>query len=388
MIARRTLLGTLASLSVFAPTLLRARRASPPVVPSAPPIDPAATPETVALLANMKALSGRGVMFGHQNTLSYGYEWTGDADRSDVRDVTGDFPAVYGWDVGETFASGRIDIPDPGGIARLQGFVRAAHARGGVNTFSWHMPNPANDTDAWNTTEAVSRIIPGGDLHAKYTARLALAATFFKGLTDAQGRLIPVCFRPFHEHTGGWFWWGKGNARREDFIALWRFTVHYLRDVAGVHNLLYAYSTDVFDTEAQYFDCYPGDDCVDLLGFDDYHSIESAATRNVFVRRLGDVARWARARGKIAALTETGLEALPNPVWWTKVLLPGLAANRDTRAISYVLVWRNADHHHDRPNHFFAPYRGQASAADFVHFYDDPLTLFERDLPPLYKSVG
>ena len=357
-------------------------------LPNGAPIDRLATPETVTLLRNMKALSGKGVMFGHQNTLAYGYNWTGDVGRSDVHDVCGDYPAVYGWDVMDGFVKGKPDMPDVEGIAKLQGYVREAHARGGISTFSWHMVNPANDTDAWNTAEAVSRIIPGGDLNAKYTARLAQAATLFKSFRDDNGAPIPVWFRPFHEHTGGWFWWGKGHTTRADFITLWRFTVDYLRDVAGVHNLLYAFSTDVFDSEAQFFDFYPGDDWVDLIGFDDYHSVTTTATRAVFVNRLTMIARWARARGKIAALTETGLEALPDPTWWTNVLLPALNANADTRSISYVLVWRNADHNRDRKDHFYTPYAGQASASDFVEFYRHPLTVFERDLPPMFRKLS
>lgn len=326
-------------------------------------------------------------MFGHQNTLAYGYSWHDEPDRSDVNDVVGDFPAVYGWDVMDIFARAGPGQRDAAGEAKLRGYVTQAHARGGVNTFSWHMPNPANDTDAWNITPAVSRIIPGGDLHDKYTARLDVAAAFFLSLKDTSGRPIPVWFRPFHEHTGAWFWWGKPNASAADYITLWRFTVSYLRDVKGVHNLLYAYSTDVFDSPAQYFEYYPGDEWVDMLGFDDYHSIESAQTRGTFVYRMQSVVKWAEERGKIAALTETGREALPEADWWTKVLLKGLTSN-GVQGLSYVLVWRNAEAaNNDRKEHFYAPYRGQKSAEDFKRFYASPVTLFERDLPPLYSAT-
>ena len=36
--------------------------------------------------------------------------------------------------------------------------------------------------------------------------------------------------------------------------------------------------------------------------------------------------------------------------------------------------------------HFFAPYRGQASAGDFVKLKDYSLFLFEDDLPDLYRT--
>ena len=66
-------------------------------------------------------------------------------------------------------------------------------------------------------------------------------------------------------------------------------------------------------------------------------------------------------------------------------VLLALSANSATRTIAYVLVWRNAVHNREHRDHFYAPYTGQASAADFVNFYKDPLTLFEGDVPPLYR---
>jgi mannan endo-1,4-beta-mannosidase len=44
-----------------------------------------------------------------------------------------------------------------------------------------------------------------------------------------------------------------------------------LKDTKGLHHLLYAYSTDRFESEAHYLERYPGDDVVDLIGFDYYH---------------------------------------------------------------------------------------------------------------------
>ena len=46
-------------------------------------------------------------------------------------------------------------------------------------------------------------------------------------------------------------------------------------------------------------------------------------------------------------------------------------------SISYVLVWRNA---REKENHYYAPYPGHPSAADFVNFYNDPRTLFAGDM--------
>jgi len=85
-----------------------------------------------------------------------------------------------------------------------------------------------------------------------------------------------------------------------------------------------------------------------------------------------------KEHNKPIAVTETGLEALPIADWWTEVLFPLV----DKYPISYVLVWRNA---REKPNHFYAPYLGQASAKNFVEFYNHPKTKFCSDIKNLYK---
>ena len=89
---------------------------------------------------------------------------------------------------------------------------------------------------------------------------------------------------------------------------------------------------------------------------------------------------YAKKSGKLAAFTETGLESIVNPEWWTGSLLKVMKSGNMN--ISYVLVWRN-----DRqsPTHYYAPFPGHPSVPDFMKFYNHPATLFEKDLPPMYK---
>src|SRR5687767_13530034 len=62
-------------------------------------VDPSATSETKALFHNLKILSRNHTLFGHQHATEYGHGWAGDADRSDVKSVTGSHPAVIGVDI-------------------------------------------------------------------------------------------------------------------------------------------------------------------------------------------------------------------------------------------------------------------------------------------------
>ena len=345
-------------------------------------VDPEATFETRALVANLERLAPDYVLFGHEDDLAYGVEWVREDGRSDVRDVTGSYPAVYGWDLGDLEHGAEANL-DGVRFDDMQRWMREAYARGGVNTVSWHMDNPASGGTSWDTTTAIPSLLPGGDHHDLYTTWLDRFAEFNDGLRGPDGERIPLIFRPFHEMTGGWFWWGKGNTTPEDYKQIWRFTVEYLRDEKGLDNLLYAYSTDIFEDEAQYLEHYPGDDYVDLLGMDNYHDLRTEEGVANLTRRLRMLVEMAEARGKLAAFTEGGLEGIPVEDWWTNRLLRAIEADPAARRIAYVLMWRNAPNA-THPGHYYAPYPGQASADDFVRFYEHPGVLFERELPDLY----
>ncbi len=376
--------------ALLAALLLACGAGAPPEPRDPLPVDPRATPETRALFVNLRRLAGKAVLFGHQDDLAYGVQWFGEPGRSDVKETAGSYPAVYGWDAGGLEADQGVNL-DAVAFARQRGWIAEGYRRGGVVTLSWHMRNPVSGGNAWDTTAAVPAILPGGAQHERYMLWLDRFADYVMSLRapDRAGGvrevLVPVIFRPFHETSGRWFWWGARHATADDYRRLWRFTVEYLRDRRGVHNLLWAYSTDVFDSKEAYLGRYPGDAYVDVLGFDDYQSVRAPATRDLFARRLRDVVELAETRGKIPALTETGVEGVPDSVWWTGTLLAGLKSDSVTRRIAWVLVWRNASFEREHRHHFFAPYPGHASAADFVRFTEDPLVMLENEVPDMYR---
>ncbi|WP_375418268.1 glycoside hydrolase family 26 protein [uncultured Hymenobacter sp.] len=356
----------------------KAKTAAPISLPPASPSDPAATPETKMLLANLHRLLGRGVMFGHQDDLAYGLNpdgqrWVGDANRSDVKSVAGAYPAVFGWELGHVELDSARSL-DAVPFAKIRGYVQQVYAQGGVSTISWHLDNPHNGKTAWDTARTVSYILPGGPDHAKYVLYLDRLAGFLGSLKGAKGEAIPVIFRPFHEHTGSWFWWGEKNCTAAEYQQLWQFTVDYLRGKKQLHNLLIAYSASEFKSQAHYLERYPGDAYADVLGFDTYYSGTGASFTSDLARQLPLLGQVAREHGKLPALTETGYEKLPAADWWTKILLPAIAPY----PLSYVMVWRNG-----RPDHFYAPYPGQASAADFKKFSQDKGILLENKVAPL-----
>ncbi|MHA4894206.1 glycoside hydrolase family 26 protein [Pedobacter sp. PWIIR3] len=347
--------------------------------------DPKATKETKALYKNLQVLSKNYTLFGHQHATEYGHGWYGDPDRSDVKSVTGTHPAVIGVDLSEL--SGRPEDQIVKSTARIRQNVIDTYNRGGVTTVAWHFNNPVSAGEFyWKDSvslPAVKYIIPGGTAHEKYKRILDGVAHWAKSLKGKDGALVPVIFRPFHEMDGDWFWWGNTHCTPEEFKALWQFTVSYLRDTAGVHNFIYAFSPDNrFTSKEKYLERYPGNGFVDLLGTDNYGDMgrDGKYDLDAAVRKLELVTGLAKENKKLAAFTETGLESLTNPNWWNEVLLKVM--KRPTIQMAYVLVWRNDS---KSPTHFYAPYPGHPGVPDFIKFYNDPYTLFEKDLKEIYK---
>jgi len=342
------------------------------------PCDSLATAETKALYFNLKELAKTKVLFGHQDDLAYGVHWWAEPGRSDVKETSGSYPAVYGWEIGNIEGERNLDSVS---FAEMKEWIREGYERGGVITISWHEHNPVTGGSAWDTIgRAVSTIIPGGSNNELWKQKLDMVADFMLSLKGDNGELIPVVFRPYHELTGSWFWWGKDLCTSEEFIRLWQFTVDYLTSVRNVHNLLYAFSTDVFDSEEYYLDRYPGDDFVDVLGFDDYRTVSNPESRDQTINELHIISELGKKLDKIPAWTETGLASIPVPEWWTATILDRIKADSLTCQIAWVLVWRNA-----RLDHHYAPFSGHPSAADFKKFRDDECILFEDELPDLYK---
>ncbi len=355
-------------------------------------VDSLATNATVNLFSNLKSFTKDKVLFGHEESTAYGVGWTYDGVNieSDVEKVCGDFPAVYGWDIGNMGKRTNNDcIP----FDAMKKLIIDAFERGGINTISSHMHNPYTGKNYNDVTPSVDSILPGGSHHTQFLEKLDLIADFIKDLKSKRGIPIPIIFRPFHEHNGDWFWWGKGPASEEQFIQLWQFTVNYFRNEKKIHHLLYAFSPARSRmtyplTTTEYLYGYPGDEYVDVFGIDNYFDLDGlwnkaplAQQKKSFKESLELIVNLAEEKNKIAALTETGSVNLKTELWWSDWLLSGIEENETTKKIAYAMVWRNED-----KDHFHAPYPGHRSVRNFKEFFNNPNVIFNADLPKLYKD--
>lgn len=340
--------------------------------------DKAATKETRQLLINLHKQLGKGIMFGHQDDLAYGVGWKYEEGRSDVKEVTNEYPAVYGWDYSGIERDGGLLNLDGVPFDKMRHYIQQGYQRGGVITMSWHLNNPLTGKSAWDTTHGgVAAALPGGSANATYNTWLDKIAAFTLSLKGPKGELIPVLFRPFHELTGNWFWWTKNTCTPEEFIQLWKYTVNYLKDKKHVHNMIYVYNTADYLSQAAFLERYPGDKYADVISFDAYQYNDPTKDDhfiNQVNSQLNILDIVAKEHNKIPAFAETGYEAIPYAEWWTKTLWKAI----ENHPLSYVLLWRNHGLQDNGHMHYYVPYKGQISAPDFKKFFMLDKMIFEN----------
>jgi mannan endo-1,4-beta-mannosidase len=356
-------------------------------------VDAKATRETVALFYNLKTLSQTKFAVGQQDAFNRFYK--NDNAQSDIKKTTGSDPALLGSDF--IFITDKSNDGKPDNWFYQQEVntikqVQEAYALGMINIFSWHVREPyqeksfyTSEMSAGDKAKAFKSILPGNENHDWYKKKLDKVASVFNNLKDADGKLIPVIFRPFHEYDGSWFWWGAEFCTADEFKTAFRFTVDYLRDTKGVHNVLYSLGPDnSYDTKEKYLTRYPGDKYVDVLGMDNYGDLRSGTGQtgaNLANKKLKVVSDLAKEKVKIAALTETGYQvtATNPPVegWFSQYVYHTLTAN--DLEIAFVMFWGNSQ------DSYFVPAATCPNAADFKTFTDKPEALLQNEIPDLYK---
>ena len=177
---------------------------------------------------------------------------------------------------------------------------------------------------------------------AWFEDRCKEVADIINELVDDNGCPIPFIFRLWHEWEDSWMWWGAKYSSAEDYKRFFILTEQTIMKYAPQAQILWAYCSDRFvNNEKEYMERYPGDNYVDVIGFDDYAIGKSEKDWNAALNRAKMVSRIAQKRNMATALFETNNNKRKIPDYYTKHLNRMLTA-KDVH-LGIVQIWSLKD---------------------------------------------
>ena len=272
--------------------------------------NPNATTETKRLYSFLCDVYGKYIISGQYASDNRGVD---SAEFSEYDYKLGKYPAIMGLDLIEASPSRVANGSNPGMI------VQTAEDwylnRNGIVTICWHWnaPEPYLGTNgaAWwegfykdKTSFNLAKAISGEDKEGyDYLIRdIDTIAMYLQELDDYH---VPVLWRPLHEGGGDpkwnnpWFWWGSSGA--EAYKELWKLMYDRLTNVHHCNNLIWVWN-------GQNLDYYPGDEYVDIMGYDSYPEVHGDHSTQ---KGLWDYTKSTTPTKKIIAMTENG--SIPDP---------------------------------------------------------------------------
>lgn len=183
---------------------------------------------------------------------------------------------------------------------------------GGIVQLCWHWTTPMdycvnNKDNPWyssfykeGSNLDLDKIMNGED-EAAYQLLMDDIDAISEQLARLRDAGVPVIWRPLHEASGGWFWWG--NCSAESYIKLWNVMYDKMTNEHNLTNLIWMWN-------GQDAEWYPGDETVDIVSWDIYQG------NNVYTSYSGTFAKCVEASGepKLIALSENGCVMDPDNV--------------------------------------------------------------------------
>lgn len=214
-----------------------------------------------------------------------------------IKKTTDKTPAVLGLDFIE-YSPSRVENGSKGYATK---YAIDFWESGGIVTFCWHWNAPSKYlTGAWYsgfyeqyTNIDLAKIMNGEDEEG-YQLLISDMDAIAEQLLVLKEADVPILFRPLHEASGGWFWWGNAgaDAYKKLYILMYeRYTKEF-----GLDNLIWVWN-------GQDADWYPGDEYVDIIGEDIYPG------EKVYTSQISDYLNAATnysTENKLVYMTENG----------------------------------------------------------------------------------
>lgn len=238
--------------------------------------------------------------------------------------------------------------------------------RNGIPAICWHWRDPSTkggefyyqnqnhpDGTTFDATHVFDKTAP------EYQAMIDdidYVAGEFKYL---QEKGVPVIWRPLHEASGGWFWWGaQGPAACKE---LWILMYDRLVNHHNIRNLIWVWTHQAGESA----DWYPGDEYVDIIGMDIYKTGDHTSQIMEF-NNTNDI----YGGKKLIAETECG--SFPDP---DKLI-------EDQAPWSWFMPW------YDSPNYEFLTGEEYNPASFWAKVVDHDYVLMLDEMPDLRNYVS
>lgn len=139
-----------------------------------------------------------------------------------------------------------------------------------------------------------------------FEAQCKEVAEIINEFCSDSGKPIPIIFRLWHECEDSWTWWGPGTCSDEDYKKFFVLTERLIKKHTPRARILWGYCTDRYwANEEDYLKRYPGDEHVDVIGYDDYSIRNDDTAGNPPLERARFITKLAKKHNKIAAIFET-----------------------------------------------------------------------------------
>jgi len=208
-----------------------------------------------------------------------------------------------------------------GYTAATLGMAEDIYKKGGIPAYCWHWKDPFKKVETFYSPSSNNTPFTDFNLKRAYTdsttctvfntssdeykaivADIDSVAGYLKVLADKK---IPVLWRPVHEASGKWFWWGYSGAAA--CKGLYRFMFDRLTTYHKLDNLIWVWTTDEAGDALSW---YPGDEYVDIIGRD-YYYYPREANHNSLVASFEKVKELFGGR-KVVTLSENGSVPFPD----------------------------------------------------------------------------
>ncbi len=277
-------------------------------------VDPLATDNAKRLFSYLCDQYGKTIISGQYcDTGANGWENMKIAEANG-----GKYPAILGLDMGYYSQTG---VDHEAAISTTEQAL-AYWEKGGIVTLCWHWLAPEKYiTGTWYSAfrpEECKKLDLAAIMDGEDEEGMALLKrdidNIAKQLLIMQDAGVPILWRPLHEASGGWFWWGAAGP--EAYKKLYTMLYDTLTNEYGLHNLIWVWN-------GQDKDWYPGDEYVDIVGMDIY------AGEHVYTSQIDQflINHGYADSNKMVALSENGT-----------MIDPDLAA-RDRAMWSFFCTW-------------------------------------------------